>query len=373
MPVKHRLWTVEPKPTQIEPTTLADEKALEEMIVASPEILSDEWMLIGRQEATDGGGRADLMAIAPDASLILIELKRDKTPRDVIAQTPDYASWLSGVGAEDVAAMYERFRPGGSLGKDFRSKFGDDLDEDAINETHQLVVVSSAVDSRTERIVRYLAGRDVPINLLSFDVFDHGQTQFLSRAWFIDPVEAQASASEGSRAEREPWNGEFYACFGHDETRSWGEAVRYGFISAGGGGWYSGTLNLLEKGSRVWVKAPNYGFVGVGLVTGRRQSALEFMIGDKPALDVLEEGHYHRNYTADPDRMEYFVPMRWLEDVPIEEAVYEVGLFGNQNTVCRPRTAKWRSTVERLMAAFPKHDSTVGHVGEGEARIDEVV
>lgn len=356
MPVKHRLWTVGEQPTQIATTTLADERALEEMIVAAPEILSDQWMLIGRQEVTDGGGRADLVAIAPDASLILIELKRDKTPRDVIAQALDYASWLSGIGAEDVAAMYARFRPGCSLGKDFKSKFGDDLDEDTINESHQLVVVSSAVDSRTERIVRYLASRDVPINLLSFDVFEYGETQLLSRAWFIDPVEAQASASDGSRAEREPWNGEFYACFGHDETRSWGEAVRYGFISAGGGGWYSGTLNLLEEGSRVWVKAPNYGFVGVGVVNGARQSAVEFMIGDKLALEVLKEGNYLREHTDDPDYMEYFVPMRWLDHVPIDKAVNEVGLFGNQNTVCRPRTSKWRSTVDRLKVAFPNHD-----------------
>ncbi|MCZ0937604.1 MAG: nuclease [Gemmatimonadota bacterium] len=363
MPVKHRLWTVEDKPTQVASTTLVDERALEDMIVAAPEILSDEWMLIGRQEATDGGGRADLVAIAPDASLILIELKRDKTPRDVIAQTLDYASWLSGISAEDVAAMYERFRPGRSLGNDFRSKFAAELDEDAINETHQLVVVSSIVDSRTERIVRYLTDLDVPINLLSFDVFEHGETQFLSRVWFLDPMEAQANASEGTRAEREPWNGEFYACFGHDETRSWGEAVQYGFLSAGGGGWYSGTLSLLAKGSRVWVKAPTYGFVGVGLVTGPRQSALEFMIDNKPALEVLEEGHYHRECTDDLDRMEYFVPIRWLDHVPIENAVDGVGLFGNQNTVCRPRTAKWRSTVERLKMAFPNHDGTDGHVG----------
>ena len=363
MPIKHRIWTVEQKPTRLGPTKLEDEKALEDMIVAAPEILSDEWMLVARQELTHGGGRADLVAIAPDASLILIELKRDKTSRDVIAQTLDYASWLSGVGAEEVAAMYERFQPDRSLGTDFKSKFGVDLDEDLINETHQLVVVSSAVDSRTERIVRYLAERDVPINLLSFDVFDHGDTQLLSRAWLIDPVEAQASASEKLRGEREPWNGEFYACFGHDKARSWDEAVRYGFISAGGGAWHSGTLNQLEEGARVWVKAPNYGFVGVGRVTGERQSALEFKIDDKPALNLLEKGHYHREFMDDTDRMEYFVPMSWLDFVPIEEAVNEVGMFGNQNTVCRPRKPKWRTTVEKLKVAFPKYNDSAGRTG----------
>ena len=254
--------------------------------------------------------------------------------------------------------MYRRFRPKRSLDADFEAKFGRVLDEDEVNQAHQLVVVSSAVDSRTERIVRYLAGRDVPINLLSFDVFQHGETQFLSRAWFLDPMETQLSSSEVATAEREPWNGEFYACFGHDESRSWEEAVRHGFISAGGGAWYTGTLNLLEPGSRVWVKAPNHGFVGVGRVAGSRQSALEFMIGDQPALEVLKKGHYHAEFVDDPDTMEYFVPVRWIDHVPIEKAVDEFGLFGNQNTVCRPRTAKWRSTVERLRAAFPKWDDT---------------
>ena len=42
------------------------------MIVAAPNLLSDEWMLIGRQEDTGFGGRIDLLAIAPDGALVLI-------------------------------------------------------------------------------------------------------------------------------------------------------------------------------------------------------------------------------------------------------------------------------------------------------------
>jgi len=64
------------------------------------------------------------------------------------------------------------------------------LDEDAIDETHQLVVVSSIVDFRTERIMRYLTDLDVPMNLLSFDVFEQGETQFVGRVWPIDRMEA---------------------------------------------------------------------------------------------------------------------------------------------------------------------------------------
>jgi RecB family endonuclease NucS len=73
-------------------SNLSDELLLEKMI--DSRLLSEEWMLIGRQEPTGHGGRMDLVALAPDASLVLIELKRDKTPREVVAQAFDYAAWV---------------------------------------------------------------------------------------------------------------------------------------------------------------------------------------------------------------------------------------------------------------------------------------
>ena len=39
-----------------------------------------------------------------------------------------------------------------------------------------------------------------------------------------------------------------------------------------------------------------------------------------------------------------------------DTATIEPGLFGNQNTVCRPTARKWRSTVERLKQRFPDFD-----------------
>jgi RecB family endonuclease NucS len=86
MPIRSAIWKVSSQPEQLTDSSLAKEQVLEEMIVAAPLLLSDEWMLIGRQVDTDFG-RIDLLAIAPDGSLVLIELKRDRTPREVVAQT----------------------------------------------------------------------------------------------------------------------------------------------------------------------------------------------------------------------------------------------------------------------------------------------
>lgn len=317
-------------------------------------------MLIGRQEDTGFGGRIDLLAIAPDGSVVLIELKRDRTPREVVAQALDYASWVSRLGTEDIAAIYNRFAPGRSLADDFRQRFGQELDEDTLNQSHQIVVVAALLDDSTERIITYLTERGIPINVLCFQVFTHGAEQLLSRAWLIDPVRTQVSTATRPDGSKEPWNGEFYCSFGHGGSRSWEDAVEYGFICAGGGAWYSKTLQLLSPGDRVWVRVPGSGFVGVGRVIGRVQPASTFMVatraGEDLVLDIAKCGNYHRQFLDDPERCEYFVPVRWLQTVPLEMAVHEIGLFGNQNTVCKPITSKWRSTVDRLKEKFLDFD-----------------
>ena len=359
MPIQTALWKVSSRPEPLAESSLLNERLLEDMIVADPRVLSDEWMLIGRQEDTGFGGRIDLLAIAPDASLVLIELKRNRTPRDVVAQALDCAGWVEKLRPEDVAAIYSRFAPGKSLTKEFRERFGQDLDEESLNQSHQIIIVASSLDGSTERIVGYLSDRDVPINVLCFQVFTHGTEQLLSRAWLLDPVHTQITAAATAVGPSEPWNGEFYCSFGmYGKERSWEDAVQFGFISGGGGPWYSKTLQLLNVGDRVWVNVPSIGFVGVGRVTGRAQPAGSFKVstadGEVPVLEVARRGSYHREFLNDPERCEYFVPVRWLQTVPVENAVQEIGLFGNQNTVCKPTTPKWRSTVERLKERFPE-------------------
>jgi hypothetical protein len=60
MPIRHAIWKVGDQPQQLPESSLSDEQLLEKMIVADPRILSEEWMLIGRQEMTGHGGRIDL-------------------------------------------------------------------------------------------------------------------------------------------------------------------------------------------------------------------------------------------------------------------------------------------------------------------------
>jgi hypothetical protein len=90
------------------------------------------------------------------------------------------------------------------------------------------------------------------------------------------------------------------------------------------------------------------------------QSVKDFTVatpsGTRPALEVLQEAKAYAETADDPERAEYFVRVNWLDTVDAAHAFNEVGLFGNQNTVCQPRAAKWRHTVERLKTVFPLWD-----------------
>ena len=332
------------------------------MILATPAILSDQWMLVGQQEDTGIGGRIDLLALAPDGTLVLIELKRGRTPREVVAQALDYATWVEKLDADAVGRIYGRFRERhgtsrADLAGDFRTRFKIPLEEAALDGRHQLVIVAENLDASSERIVAYLAKRGIAINVLCFQVFDKGGTQLLSRAWLMDPAEAQVAATDGKAdGEREPWNGEYYVSFAEGGRRSWDEARRYGFVSAGGGEWYTGTLNLLKPGDRIWVKMPGHGFVGVGRVSGPRCKLSDFTLPNAsgeavPASDILKGGDYNKE-ASEEEQGEWFVPVNWIETVSRDQAIQELGMFGNQNTVCAPKTPKWRHTVDRLKLRF---------------------
>ena len=96
---------------------------------------------------------------------------------------------------------------------------------------------------------------------------------------------------------------------------------------------------------------PGHGYVGLGQVISPRKSAKEFMLNGRPALEVLKARHY-REVVDNPDEMEYFVQVKWLHTVEIDNAVRKFGMFSNQNTVCRPKSPKWVTTVDQLKGVW---------------------
>ncbi len=86
-----------------------------------------------------------------------------------MAQALDYTIWVEKLATNDIVSIYGRFALGQSLAADFHQRFGQDLGEDSLNQSHQIIIVVASLDS-TERIVAYLSERGIPINVLFFQV-----------------------------------------------------------------------------------------------------------------------------------------------------------------------------------------------------------
>jgi hypothetical protein len=135
-----------------------------------------------------------------------------------------------------------------------------------------LILVASELDASTERIVSYISDYGVPINVVFFQHFRDGEREYLARSWLIDPLEVNAPQASQAARGAPLWKGQdFFVSFGESDSlahgrRRWEDAVRSGFISAGGGSWFSRTLDQLFAGARVFVHIPKLGYVGVGIV-----------------------------------------------------------------------------------------------------------
>lgn len=347
MAISQTIWSLDDR-VQLQPAELINEKELEDLLAEHIEILNEDWLLIGRQVRTVAGKYIDLLCMDHDGDLVVVELKKDLTPREVTAQAIDYASCMAELTLEELAELYLQFSDGQmTLNEAYEKKYGTTLDEESINKNVKMVIVAAKMDDSTERIIRYLRDKyEVDINIMFFHVAALGTKRLISRAWFEEDVEEQRPDPKSIRK----WNQEYYVSFGSGE-RSWIDAQKYGFISAGGGTWYSNTLKLLSSGDRVWVNIPHTGYVGVGIVRKEVQQAknVQFTVdGQEVGFDSLQTQGSYLYSGDDPANAEYVVLVDWIKTVPESQAVKEIGFFGNQNSVCRPRDQKWVYTVERL-------------------------
>lgn len=349
MAIQQSIWTLDGK--KLETTVLDTEKELEDLLYNNIEMLNPDWLIIGRQVAVEGG-YIDILCIDRGGSLVVVELKKELTPREVAAQAIDYASCVSKWHIEDIAQAYLKYSSNaGSINDAYKDKFSISLDEDTANSNGvSIVIVAAKMDRSTERIITYLNEKyGVPINILFFTVFKHKEEKIISRVWLID--ETEPAPNKTSSVE---WNGEYYISFGIDDNRSWKDAVRYGFISAGGGQWYTKTLSILGPGDRVWVNIPHTGYVGVGEVVDYATKASEakfFVEGqERNFFDLDLKANYLK--TESDENAEYVVKVKWTKTVDVKKAIKEAGFFGNQNTACRPANDKWIFTIDRLKKAW---------------------
>ena len=203
MPQQVRMWEITPQDSLVEIASpgIDLEKRLESWLESDISMLDPNLLVIGRQVRTPFSGIIDLLCLDFDGGLVVVELKRDQTPRDVTAQVLDYASWVKNLRDDEIRGIADGYlNPRGSfLEAAFATKFEQPL-PDPLNESHRSLIVAASTDAATERIVRYLSDLHVPINVVTVQYFqgDDGR-EMLAQVFLVEPEEAQAKSQRDSK------------------------------------------------------------------------------------------------------------------------------------------------------------------------------
>ena len=137
-------------------------------------------LVIGSEVLTPYGKRLDLLAIDADGNLHVLELKRDKTPREVVAQVLDYGSWVSTLSRDDVIDIAEQAsRPAvrGRVRGRLRQRPARRAQRRAAAHDRRVRAGRSS-----ERIVTYLRGFGVPVNAVFFSYLEDDGRSYLARS-----------------------------------------------------------------------------------------------------------------------------------------------------------------------------------------------
>jgi hypothetical protein len=169
------------------------EAELETWIAKNPELLGDKLLIIDRQRDIPGVGRLDLLGIDNSGTLVVVELKRDLSSREAVAQALDYASWLDSESPETIRAHAEQFLDG-SLDDAFSAMFGQALPELSC-QNHKILLVAARLDASAERIINYLSERhgvDFNAAFFAYSKLSDGK-EVLARTMLVaDDVRPQA-------------------------------------------------------------------------------------------------------------------------------------------------------------------------------------
>jgi len=327
------MWRIDDgKLRAVSASMLGEEKSLEDWIEHDPGLIDPGLIVIGRQVETIAG-RLDLLGLTSDGDLVVIELKRDKTPRDVVAQVLDYASWASRLEASrilQIASSYSEKRNLPPLFQRFRDAFGTSLPE-TLNTTHRAVIVAGSIDASSKRIVEYLSETyKMSINTAFFNVFEDRGASYLVADWLLDQEVVEDRATDRVRT---PWSGKWYVNVGEGQNRAWEDMRRFGFVAAGAGRIYSDQLERLSVGDQLYAYQKGRGYVGAGEVIGSVVPAREFLMDGAP----LEAGQLKQPALLRTDNPDYVVPVRWKKTFSFDEAKTFAGAFANPNIVCKLR------------------------------------
>lgn len=191
-------------PTNFSSQNLQERYDIQEWIERTPDILGEEFLIIGKELLLPSGSRLDLIAIDKKARLVIIELKRDDSGKDVDWQAIKYTSYCSNFLVEEIIGYYATYLNSDS--EDARSRIDEFVDEDLeiLNHSQRIILVSKEYHSDVISAVLWLRDYGIDIECLKLKPFvDENGELFVQPDKIIPLPEAKDYIVKKERKQKE--------------------------------------------------------------------------------------------------------------------------------------------------------------------------
>ena len=153
-----------------------EEEILENWLASNPDgILEDgRILIIGRQVHTNNGAFIDLLGLDCEGNVVVMELKRDRTPRDTIAQSLEYASFVETLDSYNLENIFRSYRKNESLNLEecYRGYFKLNMDEPlSFNKDQRIVVIGQQITPTIRQTALFLRKKGIKVTCVEFTFF----------------------------------------------------------------------------------------------------------------------------------------------------------------------------------------------------------
>lgn len=148
---------------------------LEILLEKNPEYFFDnsKILIIGRQVTTNLNTFIDLLGVDQFGNTVVIELKREKTPRETLAQLIEYASFIDNLDYEQLNEIYQNYSGEDASLEDYHQEYYKSDSEEKVswNKNSKLVIVAPNITSEIKQSAMYLRKKGLDVFCVEFKYF----------------------------------------------------------------------------------------------------------------------------------------------------------------------------------------------------------
>lgn len=180
------------------------EKDLEDWLESNPNCLLDDEkiLIIGRQVSTNFDTRIDLLGIDQEGDVVVIELKRDITPRDTLAQALEYASFAKTLSYDDLNSIFADYKGDKTIQLlDEYKKYFQPADNEVIvfNNDQKIIIVGETISREVRQSALFLREKGIQIFCVEFKIFVLPNTSVVNEGTSGEGSSSNNTSSSGRK------------------------------------------------------------------------------------------------------------------------------------------------------------------------------